>query len=1002
MASTVEVRLELGHKAKVRDVPSPEGHTHDWEVFVKGTGIKIEYFVEKVVFWLHDSYEPPGRVIKHPPYKVKESGFAGFNMLIDVHFRNKEAPKNVRFQYDLFLHTESMPPVNHTRLEKLTFTNPTEDFRKKLLSAGAVLGTASPESRHSSKDRSSRTTSPSSKKELSKSRDSSKHRESSKSNHPERKRSSSHSKKDGRIAVKDMKKHDENFKLPKNLSSSEKRPKEEGSEKSETYHHERGRPEKRRSVAGEDDGNKKKKKKHSDDAPQRPKSLNVSSGPTPNTQKKDKEKIRRIKEKPDLMAGLFAPGNSINMTQIKQSKVKQEDMKIKKEKGSSSTPSRNSPHPSTQEEANVVHSAKISPGGNLTLKIKREKVPSTEKDKNSKESVANPIQKSKRRGSVEKERKHHKDSSSKTKVSEKKQEFKKMIMSSDSSSSGSDMDISESDTSADEKRSHKIKVHIPNVEEKPKTKIKTGSNVTKESLKPKLEKKSISTIVKQEPKVKTENSSHTNSPSYSKPVVTKEKSRKNSVSKKERSDKVSMKHKKSSKDPDKDHSERESTPSNKPKKHKRSSKEKVLIKQSSKDEKRFSPLGKDKKLSSTPNTERIAPKKKSESHSSPISKNLEASSPASVTKNKKISSPKPSNRQSKSPKSGSMLITKEKDSSSKKEFHKRPSSVPSKKPSSKLSQKREEKPKPVYKSRSYVETSSDDSVDSDAEIPPPIAHKDIPKKITPIRKASISSQSSAFSGNHSVTSDDEKNHVAEKNTPISANIARSNSSSSSDSSDDELNMSGLPLENTAHLSVISPIRDSHTEHTIDATTAYQDMEMSDSSDDSSYHEPVEENKHQMQENITEYPVSEVKVSHEDREKKFQNLGLSNNFDTSSEDESDTPLEKPFQSQREYSEPSIENDTRSVEQQGSSTELPIVVTKVGNVSSYPRMNDTLYQELQELQRKISYVTDVDRLRKIASIVAKSKKLVRNEEYFDFDLCSLDNTTINKIQKHLKAV
>lgn len=50
----------------------------------------------------------------------------------------QEEPKKVRFDYDLFLHLEGHPPVNHLRCEKLTFNNPTEDFRRKLLKAGGV------------------------------------------------------------------------------------------------------------------------------------------------------------------------------------------------------------------------------------------------------------------------------------------------------------------------------------------------------------------------------------------------------------------------------------------------------------------------------------------------------------------------------------------------------------------------------------------------------------------------------------------------------------------------------------------------------------------------------------------------------------------------------------------------------------------------------------------------------------------------------------------------
>ncbi|KAM9849341.1 protein ENL [Aulostomus maculatus] len=109
-------------------------------VFVRGpeTG-DIQHFVDKVVFRLHESFPKPKRVCKEPPYKVEESGYAGFLMPIEVYFKNKEEPKKVCFNYDLFLNLEGNPPVNHLRCEKLTFNNPTKDFRRKLIKAGGVL-----------------------------------------------------------------------------------------------------------------------------------------------------------------------------------------------------------------------------------------------------------------------------------------------------------------------------------------------------------------------------------------------------------------------------------------------------------------------------------------------------------------------------------------------------------------------------------------------------------------------------------------------------------------------------------------------------------------------------------------------------------------------------------------------------------------------------------------------------------------------------------------------
>uniref|UniRef100_A0A8C2F2M3 MLLT3 super elongation complex subunit n=1 Tax=Cyprinus carpio TaxID=7962 RepID=A0A8C2F2M3_CYPCA len=141
MASSgaVQVKLELGHRAQFRKKPTVEGFTHDWMVFVRGPEhSNIQHFVEKVVFHLHESFPRPKRVCKDPPYKVEESGYAGFILPIEVYFKNKEEPKKVRFDYDLFLHLEGHPPVNHLRCEKLTFNNPTEEFRRKLLKAGGV------------------------------------------------------------------------------------------------------------------------------------------------------------------------------------------------------------------------------------------------------------------------------------------------------------------------------------------------------------------------------------------------------------------------------------------------------------------------------------------------------------------------------------------------------------------------------------------------------------------------------------------------------------------------------------------------------------------------------------------------------------------------------------------------------------------------------------------------------------------------------------------------
>ena len=77
-------------------------------------------------------------MVKEPPYQLSEAGYGSFILPIEIHFRNDEEPKRILFKYDLFLHLDGNPLVNHTRFEKLTFQNPTDDFRRKLVKAGGV------------------------------------------------------------------------------------------------------------------------------------------------------------------------------------------------------------------------------------------------------------------------------------------------------------------------------------------------------------------------------------------------------------------------------------------------------------------------------------------------------------------------------------------------------------------------------------------------------------------------------------------------------------------------------------------------------------------------------------------------------------------------------------------------------------------------------------------------------------------------------------------------
>lgn len=69
---------------------------------------------------------------------MKESGYAGFEIPIDIYLRNKEEPKKIQFKYDLNLQNDG-PAITKVQKEKYVFHNPSEEFKKRLLRGGGIL-----------------------------------------------------------------------------------------------------------------------------------------------------------------------------------------------------------------------------------------------------------------------------------------------------------------------------------------------------------------------------------------------------------------------------------------------------------------------------------------------------------------------------------------------------------------------------------------------------------------------------------------------------------------------------------------------------------------------------------------------------------------------------------------------------------------------------------------------------------------------------------------------
>lgn len=132
---SIKLTFEIGHSASRKTKPSKEGFTHDWELFVRSgnDNIDIGHFVEKVVFNLHESFPKPKRVIKEGPYTVKEAGYAGFLLTIDICLKNRDEPKKFTIEYDLDL------TQFKTQTNEFIIAAPSDEFKRKCLKGGGVL-----------------------------------------------------------------------------------------------------------------------------------------------------------------------------------------------------------------------------------------------------------------------------------------------------------------------------------------------------------------------------------------------------------------------------------------------------------------------------------------------------------------------------------------------------------------------------------------------------------------------------------------------------------------------------------------------------------------------------------------------------------------------------------------------------------------------------------------------------------------------------------------------
>lgn len=72
---------------------------------------------------------------KEPPYILKESGYASFNLPIDIYLKAgpRDEPKKYSITYDLDIYKSTKQII------PLIIMNPSTEFRNKLMDGGGIL-----------------------------------------------------------------------------------------------------------------------------------------------------------------------------------------------------------------------------------------------------------------------------------------------------------------------------------------------------------------------------------------------------------------------------------------------------------------------------------------------------------------------------------------------------------------------------------------------------------------------------------------------------------------------------------------------------------------------------------------------------------------------------------------------------------------------------------------------------------------------------------------------
>lgn len=131
--------IVYGNVARYLGATREDGHTHEWTVYLKSyTNEDMSSYIKKVAFKLHDSYAEPNRICLEPPYKVTESGWGEFEVIIKIHFFEPNHDRAVTIYHPLKLfnpHPVITDYLVSESYDELIFAEPSPMMYDRLLKA---------------------------------------------------------------------------------------------------------------------------------------------------------------------------------------------------------------------------------------------------------------------------------------------------------------------------------------------------------------------------------------------------------------------------------------------------------------------------------------------------------------------------------------------------------------------------------------------------------------------------------------------------------------------------------------------------------------------------------------------------------------------------------------------------------------------------------------------------------------------------------------------------